>query len=148
MFWSIFPHADGYGFVQHNDGFTVHYPGDNAGMASFIADLRQHVAAVNGYSSPGPLPLPLTPLVTAYFPGNNTLAWRGAALAATYTVEVSPKGPAPGQWTRVCDACATDDETPWPLPSGHSLSQGQWVHVQGVNGDGAAGNFSEPCQCC
>ena len=29
QYWSLFPHADGHGFVQHGDGFTVHYPGDN-----------------------------------------------------------------------------------------------------------------------
>ena len=29
-YWSLFPHADHYGYVQHDDGFTLHHPGDDA----------------------------------------------------------------------------------------------------------------------
>jgi hypothetical protein len=149
MFWSLFPHLDTYGFVQHSDGFTFHYPGDNAGMAGFLSILRQHVASINGRPSPAPLPAPLTPLLApgSYFSANNSLAWRGAALGATYTVEVSKGGPT-GPWTRVCDACANDDETPWKLPSSVTLGAGVWVHARAENGDGLAGNWSDPWQCC
>ena len=27
LFWSLFPHADTFGFVDHGDGFTLHWPG-------------------------------------------------------------------------------------------------------------------------
>ena len=31
-YWSLFPHADHYGYVQHDDGFTLHHPGDTRRM--------------------------------------------------------------------------------------------------------------------
>ena len=32
LYWSLFPHADNHGFVHHNDGFTLHYPGEDKSM--------------------------------------------------------------------------------------------------------------------
>jgi hypothetical protein len=145
MYWSLFPHLDTHGFVEHNDGFTVHYPGDNSGMAALIATVRQHSAKIAGLPSPPPLPPPSTPAVTGCMSGNSTVVWRGAALAATYSVETGASSTGP--WTNVCDACATDNETPWRLPKGHTIGPGTWVHVQGVNGDGLAGAWSDPAQC-
>jgi mannan endo-1,4-beta-mannosidase len=28
MYWSFFPHSDDGGYVDHNDGYTLHYPGN------------------------------------------------------------------------------------------------------------------------
>ena len=40
-FWSTFPHSDERGFVQHGDGFTFHYPGDDDAMRRFGTQARQ-----------------------------------------------------------------------------------------------------------
>ena len=43
-YWSLFPHADHYGYVQHDDGFTLHHPGDDEAM-------RDHVAALTRFAA-------------------------------------------------------------------------------------------------
>ena len=52
MFWSLFLHADGHGFVEHDDGFTFHYPGDDPPMRvggrraeARVRDARRRAAA-------------------------------------------------------------------------------------------------------
>lgn len=36
----LLQHDDHHGFVQHGDGFTMHWPGDTASMASMASMLR------------------------------------------------------------------------------------------------------------
>jgi hypothetical protein len=47
-YWSLFPNADHYGYVQHDDGFTVHYPGDTAAMRSNVDALTSFAVAMSG----------------------------------------------------------------------------------------------------
>lgn len=133
-------HADGHGFVQHSDGLTVHFPGDNAEMRAVIARFIVHDAKMAGASAPGPFPAPPAPTITAASGG--TVSWQGAALSANYTVQTGPA--AGGPWTTVCARCATDSQTPWRVPGG--LAAGTWLQVQGVNPDGLAGPFSAAVQ--
>ena len=137
--WSFFPHADAHGFVQHGDGFTFHYPGDTAGMRGFVDALRASNAAMAGAPAPPPLPAPLAPAVTAAQGG--TLAWRGAALAASYAVPTAPA--AGGPWADA-DGAPTDNDAPWRVPGG--LPAGRWVRLRGVGAEGLAGPWSEPSQ--
>lgn len=137
LFWSLFGHADNFGYEQHHDGYTLHYPGDTPAMAAAAQLLRAHAFAMRGLSVP-PAGLPGTPEITSV--AGNVVAWRGVVPAATYRVARSATGP-DGPWAVVCDRCATDNSTPWrdatPRPSGIV-----WYRVQGVNLDGVAGPYS------
>jgi hypothetical protein len=109
LYWSLFPHADDHGYVSHGDGYTLHWPGDTPSQQKSVALLRAHAYAMRGVAAP-PLPPPTgAPLITSA--ADPMLAWRGVAMAASYTVQraVARAGP----WTTVCDACATDMDTPW-----------------------------------
>lgn len=109
LYWSLFPHADDHGFVSHGDGFTLHWPGDTAAKQKSVARLRAHAYAMRGMAVP-PLPPPTgAPLITSA--AAPLLAWRGVAMAASYTVQRAAARAGP--WTTICDACATDNDTPW-----------------------------------
>lgn len=130
------------GFVQHNDGLTVHYPGDDAAMQSKVARFLTHAAAMAGAPLP-PLPAPPAPSDTAASSGaSGAVTWQGAALAVNYTVDTGAS--AGGPWTTVCAGCATDNQTPWRVPGG--LAAGTWVRVQAVGAQGARGPYSAPAQ--
>ena len=121
MYWSLFPHDDKYGFVQHNEHYTLHYPGDTPDMQSRIKLLRTHAYAMRGLSVPKDAS-PGTPYITSV--DGDAIAWRGAFGAATYTVERSTQG-ADGPWTAICDRCATDFDTPWTddsQPTGDTIA--------------------------
>ena len=142
-FWSLFPHADTHGFVDHGDGFTVHVPGDDANMAAFNAAARASAAVMAGAPAP-PLPMPPPPAITAITRARGyaaTLAWRGAALATTYDVQVAAA--AAGPWSDVCTACGSDFDTPIALPA-KSAAVGAFLRCRGVNADGLAGGWSPP----
>lgn len=144
LFWSIFPHADSHGFVNHSDGFTVHYPGDNAIMTNFINTARVHAATIMGQSTPLPFPSPLSPMITAITTLSNyatSLAWRGVAFAVTYDVQNSQT--LAGPWTDVCSACGTDLDTPISLPA-QTIPVGSYLRCRGVNEDGVTGAWSAP----
>jgi len=137
--WSFFPHADDFGFVQHNDGFTMHFPGWGfPSELTFVQASRNFSAAMMGRPMPPAYPTPATPTVTATSTG--TLAWRGAAMAATYDVQTAAgEG---GPWTTVsADPGPTDNDTPWKVPG-----DGAWVRLRGVGLDGAVGAWSAPSQ--
>ena len=42
LFWSLFGRDDMGHYVQHNDGYTLHYPGDNPTMRAQVIMLSQH----------------------------------------------------------------------------------------------------------
>lgn len=143
-FWSLFPHADWSGFVNHSDGFTVHYPGATPAMVALIDTARAHAAAAAGLPSPKPLPAPLAPAVTNITRSAgyaSALAWRGAALAVDYALQAAPA--LAGPWTDVCTSCGDDYDTPVPVPA-HTVAVGSYVRVRGVNADGLQGAWSDP----
>jgi hypothetical protein len=149
-FWSLFAHNDTYGYVQHDDGFTVHFPGDNPAMQQEDEQIRDLDYAMTGSAVP-PLPAPGQPLITSITKqgADNVLAWRGSTDASDYTVLRSQHGP-DGPWTSICDQCATDNDTPWTDTS--TPSGTVWYKVVPFAPDGrqgpaspvtAAGNASE-----
>jgi len=145
MFWSLFPHLDTYGFVQHGDGFTVHWPGDNSGMAAFAQLSRAHNVNMTSPGAPyppPPAPVVGVPLVTGASASTSKVAWRGAAGAAVYSLSTAPA--ASGPFTVACALCYSDNSTPVTSPA---VASGVWVQVTayGLQGRGPAVP-SQPCQ--
>ena len=46
LFWSLFGHDDMGRYVQHNDGYTLHYPGDNTTMRLSVLILTLHSSII------------------------------------------------------------------------------------------------------
>ena len=136
MFWSLFGHSDSFGYVQHNDGYTLHYPGDTPDMRLRVQELRAHAYAMRNVPVPA-IRISGTPVITSTVPG---LEWRGVAGADTYTIERSLVGPH-GPWTVLCNKCATDNNTPWFIESSQETA---WYRVQAYSLSGVASTFSLP----
>ncbi len=137
MYWSLFPHGNTSGYVQHNEHSTLHYPGDTPDMLMRVSLLCAHAYEMQGLLPPTK-DVPGTPLITSV--EQNKIAWRGAVDALTYTIERSEDG-AHGPWTIICNQCATDNNTPWydATQPGGSL----WYRVKGVSSHGASGAYSQ-----
>jgi len=107
LYWSLFGHNDTFGYVQHHDGYTLHYPGDTEDMQERVTELRNHAYTMRDMPVPA-YRLYGEPLITTTTP---RLAWRGVAGASWYTIERSTSG-LEGPWVTICAKC-TDNETPW-----------------------------------
>lgn len=136
-YWSFFPHNDNYGYVEHNDGYTLHYPGDTNAMRQAVQLLTTHAYQIQGLPTPKTVPTPGLPLITRV--AARSIAWRGTALGASYSVERSTTG-ANGTWQLICYRCATDNDTPWTDTSKPSVTS--WYRVRAYNLAGDAGNYS------
>jgi hypothetical protein len=132
-YWSLFPHNDQYGYVQHYDGYTLHYPGDTPDMRDRAQALRTHAYTMRGLSVPR-YSRPDSPLITSINLG--WIAWRGVVGAAAYSVERLTLGS--GGWQVICDRCATGtDNTPWTdqaQPEGLLLYRVRAYNLVGVPG--------------
>jgi mannan endo-1,4-beta-mannosidase len=133
LFWSLFSHNDTFGYVQHNDGYTLHYPGDTAEMREKVQELRAHAYAMRSAQAPA-LQLFGDPLITNTTP---RLEWRGVAGAYWYTIERSTTGP-DGPWIRICTRC-TDNESPW-MDNNKPVGT-VWYRIAAINPSGA-GDYS------
>ncbi len=136
MFWSLFGHSDSFGYVQHHDGYTLHYPGDTPDMLLRVQELRAHAYAMRNIPVPA-IPISGTPVITSTLPG---LEWRGVAGAYAYTIERSVAGP-DGPWMILCNRCATDNDTPWFIESQQKIA---WYRVQAYSLSGIGSAFSSP----
>jgi mannan endo-1,4-beta-mannosidase len=106
--WSLFPRHDDHGYVQHDDGFTLHIPGDDAAMRAHVDAITKFDAAMGGQAGRPALQQPLITSVDKRG-GLNRIAWRGDAGADAYRVERRANG---GQWQTVGTGL-TDNDTPW-----------------------------------
>jgi len=154
--WSLFPHADHYGFEQHDDGYTIHAPGDTPAMRATVSSIVRFGAALAAGGSGVPAS-PVTsgpdvglveaPVVTAVSapsaPGGRLVRWRGCAGATSYTVQwttggVTSTGPlVPAQLTSWAPPPAADDTTYVVLAldaSGRTLSSSPAVVVPAAGG--------------
>jgi hypothetical protein len=117
-FWSLFAHGDDHGYVQHDDGFTLHYPGDDANMRRHADAIRAFDLTMAGRPASTPVPAPGRPLITQLTRSGTavTVTWRGATTAGAYTIQrtARPGGP----WTTLCDRCATDLTGSWTGTAG------------------------------
>jgi hypothetical protein len=143
LYWSLFPHLDTYGFVQHGDGFTIHYPGDDSNMASAAQALRGHAYAMSGISTPPTDLKPLAPLVASVSEFGD-VAWRGSANSAAYRVQCAHHSSS-GPWTTLTDLTVTDNQTPW-LDTSNAKGGTVWYRVLGENVEKQAGPYSPPYQ--
>ena len=110
-YWSLFPDADHYGYVQHDDGFTVHDPGDTPAMRANVAALTRFATAMSG--RPLQRVVGDAPLITsvAKIAGLNSVAWRGTAGAGGYRIQRSVLG---GAWKTVSgDVPVSENDAPW-----------------------------------
>ncbi|GCE23342.1 glycoside hydrolase family 2 TIM barrel-domain containing protein [Dictyobacter kobayashii] len=136
LYWSLFSHTDTYGYTQHSDGYTLHYPGDTADQRTRVQALQAHAYKLSKQTTQ-PLPAPGAPQITALT--DHKISWRGAAISYKYTVERSTTG-TNGPWKVICDQCATDNDTPWTdttTPKGTV-----WYRIKGYNLAGVAGPYS------
>ena len=143
LYWSLFPHADSYGYVQHGDGYTLHYPGDTDLMQEQAQQLRTHAFNMSQLFDPPHL-VPPSPLITLL--NSTAIAWRGAANSQNYQIEGC--NPSDGQqqeekcdYEIVCDRCVTDDDLPWQLPQGTGFVR---YRARGFSLDGQPGPWSQP----
>lgn len=138
LFWSLFPHADHYGFVQHSDGFTVHYPGDTPAMRTAVAAITRFAGLMGTCTgcvkAVGDAPL-LTSIVKTQ--GINLLTWRGTAGAWSYRVER-----ATGRSWVVVGTKVTDNDTPWLDLS--TPTRAAAYRVVALNASGAVLDVSAP----
>ncbi|HYX51235.1 MAG TPA: hypothetical protein VE843_15920, partial [Ktedonobacteraceae bacterium] len=114
------------GYVQHNDGYTLHYPGDTADMQERVKELRNHAYIMRE------MPVPAyrmygEPLITATTP---KLTWQGVEGAFWYTIERSTSGVS-GPWVQLCVKC-TDNETPWMDTSRPGVGRA-WYKIEASN---------------
>ncbi len=136
LYWSLLPHSDIHGYVQQNEHFTLHYPGNTPGIQARVSILRAHAYALRGLPVPAD-DTPGQPLITSI--QGNKIFWRGADGAYTYTIERSSLGP-DGPWTIICDRCATDDDTPWADVS--QPSEQLWYRIKASTSSGVYGPYS------
>lgn len=136
LYWSLFPHNDQYGYVAENEHYTLYYPGSTPDVRQRIQMLVTHAYAMQGQSVPTQTP-PDTPSITSI--NDHAIAWRGAAGAASYSVERSTEGKN-GPWSVVCDRCATDYTTPWMDET--QRYQVVWYRIRGYSVFGIPGPYS------
>jgi len=136
--WSLFPHLDTYGFEQHSDGYTLHYPGDTQTMRQQVQQLRSHAYKMQGKTVPTSS-LPPAPLITTLRAGS--IAWRGSVGAANYTVEISAS--TTGPWTVLCNQCVSDYNLPW---SNQRIVANQYYRVRPFSVNNQAGKDSDPAK--
>ena len=135
-YWSFFPHGDTSQYVQHADGYTLHYPGDSPSMRTAVGQLRSHAYTMSGIIAPA-VGIPGAPFLTSVV--GDQLNWRGATLADTYDVERSTTSATTG-YSTVCSQCVNDNTTPWTDPSQpNGLS---WYRARGYNVSNVAGPYS------
>jgi hypothetical protein len=144
LYWSLFPHLDTYGFVQHNDGFTQHYPGEASNWRRNRSEALQALAwAISGKAAV-PFHVVTAPLLhqirNEASSGSTLLTWRGAAAACRYEVyrytEMNPSNPI------AVSTCVDDDELPFTdtgIPP--SSAAGSWIayFVVPISCDGTLG---------
>lgn len=166
IYWDLLPQNDDFGWVEHYDGYQLHFPGDDAAVTSggapaagrsgelaavlapttttsLVTELRDHAYAMSGRKVP-PYQVPTAPVVTnvehlvgSALGDGNLVEWRGAAGAARYVVRRSTAGPH-GPWTTVCTTCSDPNGEPF-LDSGSGDGPDLWYEVVGVNPGGVEG---------
>lgn len=131
IYWDLMPQNDDFGYVEHYDGYQLHFPGDRADVggtsppelarfsdATSVTALRVHAYEMSGKPPPR-YAVPVAPKITnvervtsSTAGSGNVVEWRGSPGAATYIVRRSTRGPS-GPWTTVCESCTDTDEGPF-----------------------------------
>ncbi|MBB3113708.1 mannan endo-1,4-beta-mannosidase [Paenibacillus phyllosphaerae] len=140
LFWSLFGHHDRGGYVQHFDGFAVHYPGCgvNEDIFARVKALRTHAYRMSGRPLPSDS-VPECPVILDADRGH--IAFRGVVGAAYYTVERSLSGEE-GSWQTIYDKRPADHSMPWIDPT-RVQSTSAYYRVKAINVAGMEGDYSE-----
>jgi Cellulase (glycosyl hydrolase family 5) len=162
MYWDLQPQNDFFGYVEHYDGYQLHYPGDTSDVgnnsgepllaeandASLVSELRSHAYAMSGATIPA-YPAPPPPVMTnvervasSTAGAGNLLEWRGSPGAVSYVVQRSTRG-ASGPWMTVARVNAGTLAAPY-LDSGGGTGPSLWYRVTAVNAAGVWGSASMP----
>jgi len=162
MYWDLLPQNDFFGYVEHYDGYQLHYPGDNSDVSDAAGDpllakssdvsevtlLRRHAYAMSGRAVPA-YPVPPPPVMTnvervasSTAGAGNLLEWRGSPGAAAYLVQRAVRR-ASGPWATVARVNAGPLEMPY-LDSSGGTGPDLWYRVTAVNAGGAWGTTSAP----
>lgn len=142
-FWSLFSHDDHGGYVQHYDGFSVHYPGSglNQDHLNRIQALRGHAYRIRGEAVPeeGITDAPL--LLSA---AEGRISFRGVAGGAFYTLEKSTEGPE-GPWTKVIERRPSNNGGGWKDPLRVKTVKA-YYRMKALSLSGGEGPYSEPVE--
>ena len=162
MYWDLQPQNDFFGYVEHYDGYQLHYPGDNSDVndktgdpllasssdVSAVTLLRLHAYAMSGRTMPA-YPVPPPPVMTnvervasSTAGAGNLLEWRGSPGAAWYIVQRAVQS-ASGPWATAATVNAGTLELPY-LDSRGGAGPDLWYRVTAVNAGGARGAASAP----
>lgn len=138
LYWALFGHDDNYGYVQHNQVYTLHYPGD-ANLAPRTDRLRTHAYRMQNREVP-PHSIPDAPLLYSVGHDENgtVLKWRGVVGASHYVIERSQDN---GQSWEVVVSAVSDRALPY-VDTEASPEHIYHYRVKAVNPDGAEGQYS------
>lgn len=133
-YWSLFGHLDTYGYEQHNDNFTLHYPGDTTDKRTRAQQLRTFAYTISGLAVPGDR-TPNQPVITSV-DSSGKVAWRGSVAGDTYQLERSTSG-LDGPWVVATTGTVTDNTTPY-----QDITGTFWYRVKAKNLSGGYGAYS------
>ena len=138
LYWALFGHDDNYGYVRHNQVYTLHYPGD-ANVAPRTDRLRTHAYRMQNREVP-PYSIPDAPLLHSVGHDENgiVLKWRGVVGASHYVIERSQDN---GQSWAVIASAVSDRALPY-VDTGASPEHIYQYRVKAVNPNGAEGQYS------
>lgn len=139
FYWSLFGHNDDFGYVQHYDSFSLHYPGDFTNKERFlrIQSLRKHGFDMSGKDN-AKHSIPKAPIITEI---TGSIKWRGVVGAACYTIEKSMNGES-GPWKVVCEKNVSDDHSIW-IDSERDQLKDTWYRIKAYNLSGVEGPYSD-----
>ena len=143
IFWSLMPHDDRRGFIKHNDGFTLNYPGITQDMKIRSEFLRTHGYKMQNKTTPNHI-IPTTPLITSITKSYNgigyNIIWRGSVGANNYNIERSSDNI---NWQTVgSNVNDTDFDLPPYSDQSATGTNIYYYRIVGVNIDGVKGNYS------
>lgn len=142
-FWSLFGHDDHGGYVQHYDGFSVHYPGSGFSLDHLnrIQSLRTHAYQIREERVPK-METADAPLLLSAAGGKIT--FRGVAGGAYYTLEKSTEGP-DGPWSTVVDRMPSSYGEGWMDPVRVKTTKA-FYRMKAISLNGGEGPYSEPIE--
>lgn len=140
QYWSLFGHHDRFGYVDHFDRHTLHYPSlyTSKDRAHRIRLLRKHSYIMSGKSIKEHI-VPEPPTITE---AKDAIRWRGVVGAAAYTIERSTNNEN-GPWQAICERNISDHQSYW-IDSSRDQMVDAWYRIRAHNVEGKAGPYSKP----
>lgn len=146
LMWSIVPHADGSGFVDHADGFQFFFPGRTADETARTRTLQSFARSMGGPAVSGsapPTPCGVSVVRTGAGLG---ISWRGAAPAVRYQVQRRATTGSGASWSTVTYDAKDQRVATGPLwtdtGTAVAAASGFEYRVAGVSMTGTRGSWS------